>query len=154
MTDPETTPGAEPLLKAGNSKVQQDAEQEILAKTAVRLGVPGLSPGPVALAAGPTVEVDGVDPARTTFVEAFARQGALKGGQRKKVAQDILKLSLIKADHPTARAVIAFACPDARKSITGWVAHAAAKHGIELIVVDLEPETRERILAAQKRQYR
>jgi hypothetical protein len=141
-------------VKAGNSAVQVAAELEILAALASTLGIQSLGSTSIALADGVAIQVDGCDEARSTVVEAYARQGALKGAQMKKIAQDILKLSLVREKYPHARLIIAFASDEACNSIRGWVLHAARVHRIELLVVDIPEATRQTILAAQERQYR
>ena len=88
------------VVKPGNSAVQVAAESEILAAVESTLGVSSLRPASVDLADGVAIKVDGCDEARSMFVEAYARQGALKGAQPKKVAQDILKLSLVRETYP------------------------------------------------------
>ena len=141
-------------VKAGNSAVQVAAESEILTAVESILGVTSLLPVSIALADRVAIKVDGCDGAKSTFVEAYARQGALKGAQPKKIAQDILKLSLVREKYPHARLIIAFASDEARNSIRGWLLHAARVHRIELLVVDIPDVTRQAILAAQERQYR
>lgn len=141
-------------VKAGNSAVQVAAESQILAAVESTMGVTSLLPHSVALADGVAIKVDGCDGGKSTFVEAYARQGALKGAQLKKVAQDILKLSLVREKYPHARLIIAFASAEACNSIRGWVLHAARVHRIELLAVDIPEATRQAILAAQERQYR
>ncbi len=100
------------------------------------------------------VEVDAATPDRSTVVEAYARQGKLRGAQLKKVAQDVLKLSLVKTERAPAdtRAVIAFASEEACQSITGWVREAANRLGIEFVVVAVPLDVRDEILRAQNRQ--
>lgn len=87
-------------------------------------------------------------------VEAYARQGRLKGSQPKKIAQDVLKLALLKREPgwERTRAIIAFASHEARDSISGWLALAAAEFGVELFVVGISEELRMRILDTQRRQ--
>jgi hypothetical protein len=100
------------------------------------------------------VEVDARCEDPPVFVEAYARQGRLKGAQLKKVAQDVLKLALLRRNsaHREARAVIVFASAEAERSITGWLRQAAATFDVELCVVDIPDKDRQQILAAQERQ--
>lgn len=156
MTSPKGQPPGGPpqvLSKAGDSAVQVAAEREIISLVGVELGVE-LRPTTIRLVDGVSIAVDGVDEARAFFAEAYARQGFLKGAQKKKIAQDILKLSLVRANYPGARLILAFASQEACRSLRGWVAHAAQVHDIELLVVDIPAETRLAILRAQERQYR
>ena len=111
-------------------------------------------PGKVMVAEGITIEVDAASADFGVVVEAYARQGRLKGAQPKKVAQDILKLALLKRvpGREATRAVIAFASSEARASITGWLQHAADSFGVELVVVEIADETKATIRASQDRQ--
>lgn len=100
------------------------------------------------------IEVDARSEDGHLFVEAYARQGALRGAQLKKIGQDILKLALLRhqAAHARARFVIVFASSEARDSVRGWLRYAAEQFGVELRVVALPDGMREQILAAQQRQ--
>jgi hypothetical protein len=55
----------------------------------------------VRLSGGAYVDVDGVAADSSAFVEVFAHQGTLKGGQKHKVANDALKLITLGREHPT-----------------------------------------------------
>jgi hypothetical protein len=76
--------------------------------------------------------VDAATADRSTVVEAYARQGKLKGAQLKKIAQDILKLALLKRQpgHERTETIIAFASQEAHDSISGWLQEAAAEFGV------------------------
>lgn len=106
----------------------------------------------VALEGGTYVDVDGVSADRAVFVEAYARQGTLKGAQIKKISQDILKLAMIRRLHPDAQTVMEFASEEARDSIRGWLRHAAGTLGVTLLVVDIPDDLRARIRTAQEGQ--
>jgi hypothetical protein len=138
-----------------SSAVQTWAEREIVCALADKLGVElVLQPGKILLSGGVYVEVDGATSDQRVVVEAYARQGKLKGAQPKKIAQDILKLALLKREsgRGSTRAVIAFACQEARDSISGWIRQAAVAFGIELIVVEISEQLRAEIGVAQLRQ--
>jgi hypothetical protein len=132
---------------------QQDAEPVILAMVAEQIGT-ALTPARVELRGGSRVEVDGTDDSRTVFVEVYARQGALKGGQVKKVAQDILKLAMLGRNRPGARLVLVLASPEAARTVTGqgWLAEAVTEFGIEVLVAEIDASTREGLRDAQRRQ--
>lgn len=49
------------------------------------------------------MDVDGVSAEPPVFVEVFAHQGPLKGGQRHKIAGDVLKLSVSKQQRIATR---------------------------------------------------
>lgn len=140
-------------LHRSSSREQQEAEPLILAWVAAELGVP-LAPTRVELRGGSSVEVDGVDDARSVFVEVYARQGTLKGGQVKKVAQDLLKLALLGKNRPDARLILVLASAEAALTVRGrkWLAEAVEEFGVEVLVADLDDGVRDRLRAAQTRQ--
>jgi hypothetical protein len=113
-----------------------------------------LEPGKISITDRVTIEVDAATADRLVVVEAYARQGKLKGAQPKKIAQDILKLALLKQQPGRERtaAIIAFASQEAHHSISGWLRQAAKVFDIDLVVVDIDPELRQQILEAQRRQ--
>lgn len=141
----------EEVQHQSDSHVQRDAEEVIVRAAAVALGVRSLQPARVRLDHGVQVEVDGVCPDRLVFVEAYARQGALKGAQLKKISQDVLKLSMLRRTLSTVglRTVIVLASSEADRSIRGWVRHAADVLDVEFLVVDLDEPLRGRIVSAQ-----
>lgn len=137
-----------------DSAVQRDAERAIIDALAAQLGVVLVGGGSLSLSGGVRIQLDARSEDGRFAVEAYARQGTLKGGQLKKIAQDVLKLALLRQepDHADVRPTIVFASEDARSSITGWVRRAADVFGVELHVVDIAPELREEILATQEAQ--
>lgn len=137
-----------------DSAVQQGAERAILDALAVELGVDLPSAGPLSLSGGVRIQLDAMTEDKTVAVEAYARQGKLKGGQLKKIAQDVLKLALLRREEPYAdtRLIIVFASEEARSSITGWLKHAAEVFEVELHVVELHPGLRADIEAVQQKQ--
>lgn len=146
-----TTAGAH----ASDSTVQAEAEAVIIdAFAADQQVVLERRPSRLPVGEGVWVEVDARSEDPPVFVEAYARQGRLKGAQLKKVAQDILKLALLRRQsaHAEARAVVVFASVEAERSVTGWLRQAAATFEVELCVVDIPEQDRQRILAAQERQ--
>jgi hypothetical protein len=62
---------------------------------------------------GARVDVDGMSPDETIFVEVFAHQGRLKGAQFHKVARDALKLVTLARSRSASRLIIAFGDADA-----------------------------------------
>ena len=145
----------QPAEHLSSSRVQTDAEIEIVQALGQARGtVLQRKPEKIHLAGGVNVEVDAASSDGRTVVEAYARQGALHGAQLKKIAQDILKLALIKKEpgKESTEAIIAFASQEARDSIRGWVQQAAEAFGVELTVVTISPQLRDAILAVQKRQ--
>ena len=138
-----------------DSAVQQDAERAIITALAEQLGIHReLRPQKVSAPGGSFVQLDACTEDGGVLVEAYARQGKLKGAQIKKISQDILKLALLKTDPALAdsRALIAFASDEARGSIGGWIRAAAEQFGVELVVVEIPEDVRDKIRAAQSRQ--
>src|SRR4051812_5843565 len=136
-----------------DSSEQQAAEELIRSQVAAHLGKE-LEPATLNLERGAAVQVDGAAPDQSAFVEIFARHGALKGGQRHKVATDALKLITIGRSRPDAELVIAFADEQAASYATKgtWMAEALATWGIKVLVVEIDADAREGIRAAQVRQ--
>ena len=138
-----------------DSTVQRDAEAAIVEALATRLGFEGaLKPRRMTVLGGSFVQLDACSDDERILVEAYARQGKLKGAQIKKISQDILKLALLKRDPrlSDSRAIAVFASEEARDSITGWIRSAAEQFGIELVVVDIPDALRDEIKSAQARQ--
>ena len=142
------------MSQLSDSAAQRDAEWFIVDAVASRLGVPLGPGGRIDVGGGAHVEVDAQAEDGTVVVEAYARQGALKGAQLKKVAQDVLKFALLRRTDgwSSTRMVLAFASGEAKDSIRGWVAQAAHLFDVELVAVDIPSDVRQRILAAQRRQ--
>lgn len=136
-----------------DSSEQRAAEEAIRSRVAARLGKE-LRPITLKLGGGAAVQVDGAAVDESAFVEIFARQGPLKGGQRHKVATDALKLITIGRSRPDAVLIIAFADEQAASyAIKGtWMAEALATWRIQVLVVDLDGEVRDGIRSAQIRQ--
>lgn len=139
----------------GNALVQMRAEAEIIDALADARRIKLVKKPPkIELAGGVHIEVDAATLDEGIVVEAYAHQGTLKGGQRKKIAQDVLKLALLKAQpgRTGTTAIIVFASQDAHDSISGWVLQAAKTFDVNLAVVDIPDTLRADILRAQTRQ--
>lgn len=117
-------------------------------------GLPDLPDREIDLGDGVHVMVDGAAADKSVLVEAYARQGTLRGAQLKKVAQDILKLATIRdrPDYAQARAIIVFASEAALDSVRGWLRRAAEQQRVELLRIELDDDTRAAIERAQSRQ--
>jgi hypothetical protein len=140
-------------LHPSDSTEQRQAEAEILAalkaKEGLRLdGVPSI---------GQPVRLDGFeDGEKPVCVEVFAHQGPSKDGQRKKLMRDMCKLLLVeKLLAKPCRKIVA-GCDDSALSFlkNSWQGRFADEFGIELIVVDVDESTREKVRKAQRRQRR
>ncbi|MDP3983876.1 MAG: hypothetical protein Q8Q52_02570, partial [Acidimicrobiia bacterium] len=103
-------------------------------------------------------EVDGFSASPPVLVEVWAHIGVPKSAQKHKVLADALKLVWIDRRYLASRSrkVILFADAAAAAHFQGrsWMAAALRDLGIELLVEELPQETRQRVLAAQQRQYR
>ena len=136
-----------------SSHEQQAAEVIVLQLLSSEWGIDA-SPASVELPGGARVEVDGVCAEPRAFVEVFAHQGAMKGGQRHKVSTDALKLITLGRAFPGARLILAFADKAAARSLSGatWRAEALRTWGVEVFVAEIDQELRRRLHAAQLRQ--
>lgn len=92
------------------------------------------------------------------LLEAWAHQGPPKAAQKKKIVADALKLTFGATLMPgSTRLVLLFCDPEAVApliSTRAWSAGAFTAFNIEIVVVDLPEDERERICLAQARQYR
>lgn len=136
-----------------SSHEQREAEALILEAIGERLQTP-VAPKRVNLPGGSYVDVDGVSEEPPVFVEVYAHQGLLKGGQRHKIAGDVLKLVTLGKAHPPARLVLAFADDVTARQVRnkGWLAEAVVTWGIEVEVLRLPAEVLDGLRAAQLRQ--
>ena len=136
------------------SHEQQSAESLILEQVARIVGAE-LRPRRLYLTSGAYVEVDGVAEDESVLVEVFAHQGALRGGQRHKIATDVLKLITVGRDRtPSPRLVLAFADSAVANWAAGksWLATSIASWNVEVMVADLDDVIRAGIRDAQARQ--
>lgn len=101
------------------------------------------------------VQVDGVSRSASPplLVEAYAHIGKLKGAQPDKLAQDILKLRLIKElceEFKDARLVIVF--PKQSTGPSGWLKVAAQTRGAVLLPVTIDPDLIQKLLSIRRKQ--
>ncbi len=137
-----------------DSEVQRRAEPELIRAVAMTLNVP-LSKQTLKLAGGCTVQIDGYNQEQKVACEAFARIGALKPGQKRKLGNDILKLMLIERKMGGVwRKVLVIAGEDALASLTNgsWQAQAVREFGIEVYRVPLAAALADEIVAVQAQQ--
>jgi hypothetical protein len=145
-------------LPPGSSGEQRDAERVMLDLLGRELGLT-LEPAMITIPSGVRVEVDGCDPDRTVLVECWAHQGSPKAAQRNKVLADALKLSWISMTiYPRPRLILCLSDPLAANPFMpparSWAAQAFQDLGVSISVVDLPEEVRQKVQAAQQRQYR
>jgi hypothetical protein len=140
----------------GDSLEQREAETAMIRLLSERLGV-DLKPERVELPEGGWLQLDGFSLSPRIACEAWAHQGEAKSAQKDKVTKDILKLmftrGLVRAD---IRLILLFSDEAAAKFLRGrgWRAQAMRSLGVEIHVVELPAALRDKIIAAQKRQYR
>jgi hypothetical protein len=128
----------------------------MVALLADELGVP-LAPRRIDLGEGRRVEIDAASEDLEILCEAWAHQGAPKSAQRNKVLTDAFKLAFTaQAVGGSHRLILLLSDEEAAAPFRGrsWYAAALATFGVEIAVVDLPPEVREQIRAAQTRQFR
>ena len=114
-----------------------------------------LEPRTIKLAIGTPVHVDAASPDGRVLAEIFARQGALKGAQQKKVAIDTLKLIAVRRERPEVqKLIICFADQAAAGYATGggWLAQALLTWKVDVEIVDIPADLRAEIIAAQEGQ--
>ncbi len=141
------------MAHQSDSLEQRTAEPLILAGVSKIVGVE-LAPRSLRLDGGARVDVDGVAPDESVFVEIFAHQGRLKGAQFHKVARDALKLITLGRSRAGSKLIIAFGDPDAAACVTGasWLSEALSSWEIEVLIVDLDDPVRAGLRDAQVRQ--
>lgn len=142
-------------LHASDSTEQRTAEVAIVAAVSGIVGVP-LTPARITIADA-RVEIDGASEDRSVLVEAYARIGAVRGGQPKKLATDAFKLAWAGEKLGAQRLIIAVAGEEADAYLRragAWLTAALRDANVEIIHVPLSVELRESLADAQARQYR
>ena len=124
----------------------------------VRLGLE-LNPDTITVPSGERVVVDGADESRTVLAECWAHQGSPKSAQRHKLLADAFKLAWIATTlNPRPQLILCLSDPAAAAPFIpggrSWAARALQDHRIAVCVVDLPDDLRQRLLEAQRRQYR
>lgn len=103
------------------------------------------------------VEIDGANEDRSVLVEAYARIGAVRGGQPRKLATDAFKLAWAGKKLGAQRLIIAVAGEEAGAYLRrpgAWLTAALLDANVEVIHVPLNAELRDSLMQAQTRQYR
>jgi hypothetical protein len=141
------------MAHQSDSHEQRSAEPLIRHAVSVAVGVE-LAPQSLRLDGGARVDVDGVAPDESVFVEIFAHQGRLRGAQFHKVARDALKLITLGRSRPESRLIIAFGDTHAAAcvSASSWLAEALRTWRIEVFVANLDADVRAGLRSAQARQ--
>lgn len=139
-----------------DSRAQREAEVAILAALSARLGQP-LTKTSVPIGNGGRVEIDGATADLSILVEAYAHQGALRGGQPKKLATDALKLVWIGRQVEAKRMILVVADQEVEsylKRPRAWLTQALIDLGVEVVRVNLDEGTVDTLRAAQIEQFR
>jgi len=142
-------------LHASDSTEQRTAEIAIIAAVSEIVGVP-LAPARIKIDDA-RVEIDGASDDRSVLVEAYARIGALRGGQPKKLATDAFKLAWAGEKLGAQRRIIAVAGEEADAYLRrpgAWLTAALRDANVEIVHVPLTPELVASLTHAQTRQYR
>lgn len=137
-----------------DSSEQREAELALLAALSAELGHP-LVPTVVPLKNGASVDLDGFNEDARILCEVYAHIGKTKGAQPAKLAKDILKLlSVERVLGGEWRKVVCLADSQAGSCLRGrsWLAAAVVDFGVEVRIVALSAELREKVSAAQRRQ--
>lgn len=116
-----------------------------------------LVPARLHLPDGSYVDLDGLGSDPAVLVEVWAHQGPPKSAQRNKVLTDALKLMHVASQLPVPhRKVLCLSDTEAARPFLGrsWYAGALRSMSVDVLVVPLPEEWRERVVAAQARQYR
>ena len=143
------------MTHASDSAEQRLAEIAIISAVSAAIHVP-LAPARIPID-GARVEIDGASDDRTVLVEAYARIGALRGGQPKKLATDAFKLAWAGQKLGSQRLIIAVAGEDAAAYLNrpgAWLTAAIRDAHVEVMHVPLEAALQASLTDAQTRQYR
>lgn len=109
----------------------------------------------VTLSDGVIIEPDLYSEKDKIICEIYAHIGKLKGGQPRKISQDILKMLLLeKMKGSTYRKILIVADDHVQQYMTGksYIAESIRQFQIEIKKIDLPKELHGLIMGAQKRQ--
>lgn len=138
------------------SDVQQNLEEEIFTSVEEWLGVKLQDDAKIYFDKA-HIEPDFYNAEEKIVGEIFVHVGGLLEGQKRKVAQDVLKMLLLDKKHGCTYRKIFVVCDNVgMKFLTGdsWIAACIAEFGIEIKLIEISEERRAEVLNAQKRQYR
>ena len=140
----------------GDSAEQREAEGWLLDELSKKLDVT-LTKKRIELREGSWLELDGYCESPLVLCEVYAHIGSLRGDQPHKVMTDAFKLvyanKLVGGD---GRLILLFADKEAASYFQGksWMTQCINEFGIEVEIIEPPKELKEKILGAQKRQYR
>jgi hypothetical protein len=134
--------------------VQQDAERVILTALGERMGCSFEQNTPPINGC----RIDGVCKKPPVLVEVFAHQGALKGGQVRKVVDDAARLYTASlAFEPRPRLIFCFADESAARGFisgTGWRRKFLEAIDVDVVAAQISEVAAAAIRAAQDNQFR
>lgn len=140
--------------KKSNSIVQQKAERIIFEEVKKSLGVE--LKANVEIPVGSThIQPDFYSGDDRIIGEIFAHIGKPKTGQDRKVANDILKMLLLeKIEGVTYKKMIVVCDKEETKKLKGesMLAECIRQFGIEVIMINIESDLRNELIAAQEQQ--
>lgn len=139
-----------------DSHAQRDAEVVIVAALSVKLGI-SLRKTSIPTSNSGRVEIDGATEDLSVLVEVYAHQGAVRGGQTKKLATDALKLTWIGQQVGATRLILAVADERVESYLhrpKAWLTQALVDLQVDVVLVDLEDTTLRALRDAQTLQYR
>jgi hypothetical protein len=140
----------------GDSSEQREAEAWLMDALSQKLGV-RLVKRRWSLGEGSWIELDGFCESPMILCEAWAHIGTPKSAQKNKVMTDAFKLLFVKALlKGNGKCILLFADRDAAAHFQGksWMAQCLREYDITVEVIELPPEVKDKVLKAQKRQYR
>lgn len=103
------------------------------------------------------VQCDGIDESAKCICEIYAHIGALKAAQKHKLSTDLLKMLLVERVKGSSwRKIYCFADKTAAAELQGssWRSLISSALDVEIHSFDLPEEEKQKIINAQKRQYR
>ncbi len=138
-----------------SSHEQQNAEVYIASIVEAWLDCSVEKNAKVVLSDGVHIEPDLYSEKDKIICEIYAHIGSLKGGQKHKISQDILKMLLLeKSKSAEYRKVIVVADDKVEKYLNGksFIAESIRQFGIEIKRINLSNEIYEKVSDAQKMQ--
>lgn len=144
------------LELSGDSGEQKEAESWLVDNLSRRLGVK-LDKKKFPLDRGMWIELDGFCESPLVLCEAWAHIGPPKSAQKNKVMADAFKLVFANSlFEETAKRILLFADLEAAAHFTGksWMAECLHKYDIIVETMELPLDLKNKVLKAQKRQYR
>ena len=154
-----TTSSAIPRTESsapGDSAEQRQTEAMLIDLLATRLGTT-LVKKRVSLPGGGWLEVDGASDSPPIICEAWAHIGLAKSAQKHKLMTDAFKLVFVgQILPPKTRKILVLGDMDAVQHLRGrgWMAQALRASNVEIVIVELPKDARERLREAQRRQFR